>query len=340
MVVAFATTGDDVVLGDESADDEGVVARLALHAQHGLVAVDVERILALAAEGRGRVADAVAQPAARNAQQFDVVAVGRQVDVIVVVRHDAHVVRAVARGIVVAVRIRAEHLAELEPVGALARIQRGDGAVVVDKEAVVVRARTDQQAPVDAAVVVDPLHHVREHRPVVGIDAGLVQVGDEMFAHQEYVAGCRAIDGERVCTVVGRARILHIDDVLGLVAAGDVDHIRVGSGTAVEVDGVAHCPIGAQIGHMARPVMARGDRRQPVDDDAVLAGLAEDARVAGNADNLPQLDNVVMLSARNQDVLAGDLAFDQDARAGGVAVAGVAEDRDVILALARHIVAV
>ena len=99
----------------EGADDEGIVAVVAVEAQLGLVTVDLERIVAATAVNDHREADAATQLAAR---------------VSMVRRSSSGATSAGSRG-------RAEDLADLEGIVARAAIERGDGAVVVAGEVVV-----------------------------------------------------------------------------------------------------------------------------------------------------------------------------------------------------------
>jgi hypothetical protein len=96
-----------------------------------------------------------------------------------------------------------------------------------------------------------------------------VQVGDEIAAQQERVGGIRAVDGQRIAAIVRRARILHVDDVVGR-AAGDVDEVRVGAATAIEVDRVAD-DFRAADRVVIRPVVRGRHRWQTVEDDRVGA---------------------------------------------------------------------
>ena len=318
LVVVAAAVGDDVVLGNEGADHEGVVARLAFHAQHRLVAVDVEGVAAFAAEGRQCMAYALAEPAARDAQQLDVVAVRRQVDVLHVVGHHAHVVGAVARRVVVAVHVGAEHLADLEQVAAQAAVQRGDGAVVVDVELVVARGAAHQQAAVDAAVVVDALHARSKGRTAVGIDAVGFQQRHKALAQQKHVVAAGAVDRQRVGAAVGGPAVHHVEQRVGAAVAHHVDDHRVGQVAPVDVDGVAHLGVTAVGQQVAGPVVGGGQGRLAVDDQQVFTAQAQHAGMAGQLHQLAQLDAVGVVVALDHHVLAQQRAFDQDVRALGV----------------------
>ena len=140
---AVGSSGFDA---DERADEERVVVLLAEEEELGEVAVDREAVVAVAAEQRRRLADAVREVAARRQRRVEEV-----------VRVEAVVgVRAVAR--------RLEDLADLERVVALVAEDRRRREVVVHDERVVAVAAEDLDAAVDLAVVVDALGDARRRR--------------------------------------------------------------------------------------------------------------------------------------------------------------------------------
>ena len=55
------------------------------------------------------------------------------------------------------VALRAEDLTNLEQVVALAAVERGDNGVIVDEEGIVTALAFDDQAPIQAGIVVDAL---------------------------------------------------------------------------------------------------------------------------------------------------------------------------------------
>ncbi len=150
VVVAVVPVAVPVVRRRERVDDEAVVGRVelrsrpdreqvvagvALQPQGRPVRVDEERVVARAAEDRGREADPAAEPAERRVDGRECV-LGRDV------RSDA--------------RVRVG-LADQERVVARAAVERRDRAVVVDREGVVAAEAVDGQPRVDVLVVVDAL---------------------------------------------------------------------------------------------------------------------------------------------------------------------------------------
>ena len=318
LVVAATALGDDVAFGDECADHEVVVARLAFHAYHGLVAVHVERVVILAAVGSERVAGTTAQPAAADLQQGDVVAARGEVDVGDIVGDHTRIVRTRRIGIVEAVRVGAEHLSDLEQVLAATAVQRGDGAVVVDVELVVAVRGADRETPVDGAVVVDALHGGREGRLALGIGADRREQRNEMLAQQEHVARGRAVDGQGLGPVIRRPGVMHVDQV-ARAAAGHVHQVGIRAATTVQVDGVAH---GLRTGQrmMVRAVVQRVHRGQAVEDDRVPTtgqpvGVAQDLRPAAQCLRM-QVDDVVLTLPGDQVGHRVERPEDVDARAG------------------------
>ncbi|GJD85846.1 hypothetical protein HPGCJGGD_3740 [Methylobacterium haplocladii] len=234
------------MVGGEGAHDEGVVAVLALEAQVRLVRVDLEGVVADAAVDHRRDGDAARKVATEGQLGGLEGVLGEQA------------VGHVARG--------REDLADLEDVVALAAIDGHQRGVVVHRKAVVALAAFDDDAPVDAHVVVDPLDGG------VGERAVGVRVGErhEVAAHQELVGGVRAEDGQRVDAAVRVAGIGHVDAVGR--RSGQLDADRVGVLAAVDVERVgADAGLAGQVG-------------QTIDVDRIRAAFAEDLRVAGDGD--------------------------------------------------------
>ena len=167
----------------EGAHHEQVVAVVALQAQRGLVAVDLEHIVAAAALRHQGRAVAPAQVTTRGGHGAEYV--GRRK-----VGADA--------------ALRAEDLADLEVVVTGAAVQRGDGAVVVDREVVVAAQALDDQAAVEVGVVVDPLH-LRRRRSGHGLLEGTVQQCDEgrRFARLRRNAGHAAQQEDVISGLAG-----------------------------------------------------------------------------------------------------------------------------------------
>ena len=333
LVVVAAAQRDDVGFGDEGADHEIVVAGLAFHPQHGLVAVDVEGVVAFAAERGQRVADAAAQPAAGDQRQRDVVAAGSEVDVGEIVGDHARIARARRIGVDVAVRVGAEHLADLEQVLALATVERSDGAVVVDVELIVAVTCTHGQATVDGAVVVDALDLGREGELPRGVGPGRRHECDEVLAQQERVGQRRAVDGQGVGAVVLGAGIVDVDEI-ARAPARDSDLVGVRATTTVEVDGVAH-GLGLARRRMMIGTVVRGrDRRQPVEHERVASpckaiDVAQDHHVTAERLRM-QEEDVVAAVAGDQVGDRVERAVDIDARTGGgIGIAVVDAERDL-----------
>ena len=140
VVIGTAIDLDVDPLGQgEGADDEDVVAVLALEAKVGMVRVDNEIVVAFTAIHHRRQRDAVGEVAKRRLDGLEGVFERR---------NGALVAR------------RREQLADLEVVVALAAIQRQDRVVVVDEEGVVAVIAVDDDAAIDRAVIVDALERV------------------------------------------------------------------------------------------------------------------------------------------------------------------------------------
>jgi len=237
----------------EGPHDEQVVARIALEAQLGLVAINDEGIVAVAARGDQRCGRTRAQIAARGTDGGELVRCAE-------VRNNA---------------VRAVDLGDLELVLALPTIKRGDDRAVVHGELVVASQAVHAEAAVQIRVVVDPLHVLRPNTGLVAVIATLAQLRqaamkqrhearrlrrlrqlmvDELHRAQQedivrgvgVVVGrpVEAVDVERVDAVVLRARIKHVDDVVSLCALGarganDIGisiRLAVKSQSVVEVD--------------------------------------------------------------------------------------------------------
>ena len=348
-VVVVAAIGDDVVVGNERSDHKRVVARLTLHAQHGLVAVNGEGVVTLAAGGGQRIADASAEPSARDLEQCDFIRVRREVDVLRVIRDaalvdilpDSHQIEVIARPFLLAievvevtVRIGSEDLSDLERVLADAAVERGDRAVVIDEELVIAVTAADDQAAVHSAVVVDSFNRAGELRSVVGIEARLHQQGDEVLAQQEHIRRGSAVDRERVSPVIRCAGVMHVDEIIG-PASGDVDEVAVGSTASVEVDGVANNRRSADRS-VIRSIVRRGHRRQLVENDRVLparesVGVTEDSRVPDQRLRT-EVDAISITSTRENDRRGTQRAVDVDVRSGpriGVAIVAVDFERSL-----------
>ena len=136
---------------------------------------------------------------------------------------------------------RAEHLADLERIVAVAAVQRRDRAVVVGDELVVAAEPVDDQARVDVLVVVhalDPVERAVRHRRV--------EQCDEIAPQQERVVrlvgqaadDIRAVDDQRVDAVVRRAVVEHVDQRVAL--AGEVHRVPIRIAFAVQVENRAN----------------------------------------------------------------------------------------------------
>ena len=298
----------DAVGQREGADDEFVVAVLALQPEIGMVGIDDEHVLAFAAVEHGRNGDALRQIAERGLDRLEAV----------FFREDG--IRAVigvelAVGIDLLVTRTAEDLADLEEVVAKAAVDREDRRIVVEIEAVVAVVALDLDTAVGGGVVVDAL----DRRQVA---AGPVrhQVGDEVLAEQEGVGHFRAFDGQRVDAVVARAAVMDVHDVVA--GAGDIDHDPVGAALAIDGQFVANDAPGSvavegrQAVDAGRHVLALigGHRRQLVDGDEVVALPAMDERVSAQRHHVDQ-DGVVVAAARNVDLRRLKRAVEFDGRA-------------------------
>ena len=151
-------TGAVVRLGlreRERAHREEVVVVLALETQRRLVRVDGERVVARPALGDERLARARGEPpAGRGDGSKDVLRRQRATGGVPGWRG-----RVSGR-----VPLEAVDLTDLERVVPRATVERGDRAVVVDREVVVAAEPVDLQAAVDRGVVVDALDHERRRR--------------------------------------------------------------------------------------------------------------------------------------------------------------------------------
>ena len=151
-------TGAVVRLGlgeGEGADREQVVVVLALETQRRLVRVDGERVVPGAALGDERLARARGEPpAGRGDGSKDVLRRQRATGGVPGWRG-----RVSGR-----VPLEAVDLTDLERVVPRATVERGDRAVVVDREVVVATAAVDDETPIDGGVVVDPLDLERVRR--------------------------------------------------------------------------------------------------------------------------------------------------------------------------------
>ena len=245
-VVTVAGIELDLVLlrGGEGAHDEGVVAVLTFEAQISLVRVDLEGVVAGAAIDHGRDRDAAGQVAAEGQLR-------RLEDIL-----GEETVGGVARG--------REDLADLEEVVTLAPIDGHLSRVVVEGEPIVALAAFDDDAPVDAHVVVDPLDHGIRRIGPVGVR---VDERHEVPPQQELIRGVGAEDGQSIDATVGIAGIRDVDavgrsaaqldaDGVAVLAAVDVERVGGGSGLA-------------------------GERGQTIDIDRIRPVLAIDLGLAG-----------------------------------------------------------
>ena len=121
----------------EGAHGEQVVAVVAFEAQHGLVGVDVELVVAVAA-----LAPPAASCCLRDSQPRVVASVAKT---------------SFGATLAACVALRAVELADLEGVVALAAVQRRDRAVVVGGEVSLPPRPKTSSRPLIAGVVVDPL---------------------------------------------------------------------------------------------------------------------------------------------------------------------------------------
>src|SRR5262249_34112130 len=157
-------------------------------------------------------------------------------------------------------------LADLEAVVALAAVDRRQGAVVVGGELVVAVVTKDDQAAVDAGVVVDAFNDV-------GLGVGVVvdQQGDEVLPQKEAVVLLGTVDGHRVHAVVGGTGVMDVDEVL--VGSNKEDPISICTALAVQVDGVTDQAAGAG----AVAIVGGCQRVQTIDDEEVVTIASEDA---------------------------------------------------------------
>ena len=232
-----------VGLGErERAHDERVVAVVAFEAQRGLVAVNLEHVVAAAACGHQRCTGAAAEVAAGGGDGAE------------------HVGRRDARA---DVSLAAEDLADLECIVAGPAVERGDRAVVVDREVVVAAQGFDDQPAVQVGVVVDALdlaragaghrlheaavqqRHERRRLGRFARDRTHAAQQEDVVARTRHVGrGVHAGDEQLVHAVGLAAGVEHIDDVVvsvrprGLASRG-VDVVVVGIGLAVERQRVA-----------------------------------------------------------------------------------------------------
>ena len=223
--------GAALIRQGKRAEEEGVVAVVAVEMQFGLVAVDREVVVADSAVGDRSEADAAAEVAARGQSCVERVLGGY--------------VREGPR--------RAEQLTELEGVVAGPAVEGRAGAVVVAGE-VVIAAETAHDEIVDVDVVIDafdaPVERVGHRlfdRAVQQGDEGRrigVRAADQVArpAEQEYIRCGGAVDRQYIRTVTDAPGVEDVDDVVARRrggAAGRVDGVDVGAGLTVEVQGVA-----------------------------------------------------------------------------------------------------
>ena len=302
-----------VRLGErEAADDEGVVAVVALEPELGLVRVHGEGVVAVAAHRDERGARALAEVAARGRD-------GRE-----------RVVRAVD---VEGGALQAVDLADLERVVALAAVERRRGAVVVDREEVVAAEAVDLEPPVVRGRVVDPLDAERagaddpgarvlrarraghvgvedadERRPqrcalVRAVGAGARDRRDA--PQQEDVVDRVVVLGRRVDAVVGRILVVVAVDredvraVAGCAGVEDVDHVVAVGAAAAGREDLVDVAAGLAV-ERERLVARDGHRVEPVDDQVVLA-VGGRRRRAGRGDAA-----VDAHAARQRRLLEGD----------------------------------
>ena len=244
----------------EGAHLEGVVVVLAVHQQVGEVAVDDEAVVAGAAEQRGGVADAIAQPALRDLGGGDPV-FGRQAG------------QRVAR--------RLEDLADLEGVVAGVTVDGHDAAVVVEHEAVVAVAPEHRHAAIDLAVVVEPLADRAAVSP---------HGHDGVRAKEEGVVAVGAEDLERVdAKIIGRCAVVHVDD--RVAGAGQRDAVLVAAGLATQRQQCADAVL-VGLGHavggvadvelvVAQAAVEAGDTADAAQVDAVVAAAQRHRGAAG-----------------------------------------------------------
>ena len=93
---------------------------------------------------------------------------------------------------------------------------------------------------VDAAVIINPLNGRLEHRRSAGIDAALVERGNEVLPQEEHIIARGANDAERVGAEVGCTGVLDIDQSVRFAVADDVDRHGISCFATVDVNAVAH----------------------------------------------------------------------------------------------------
>ena len=213
-IIAGAGVQQQIVGGDEGADDEIVVAVLAFHAQLRLVGEDCDDVAAAAAENDHAFGDAVGDEAAGDVGAADLVALP----------HAGGLIKARRRVEVGSVRgVGAEHLTDLERIHAVAAIEHEGGAGVVGDETVVAGPAIDPNAAIDARIVIDPLDFRL-------IDAGFhitMEPGHEILANQEDVV----LINIRVARESAALHEQRIDAVIGRAAVGDSNFVRGARGS-------------------------------------------------------------------------------------------------------------
>ena len=228
----------------KGAHGERIVTVAAVQRQHGKVAEHGKGVLARAAVGGQRLADAVGQVAARGERGLEPVP------------------GAEPRETVADDALAVVHLAELERVVAHARRKRRARRVVVDGEMVVSPARGHRQAAGDRRVIVHAFEIVAvpaqqgDHAP--SVLAGLL-------AQQEGVVLGRAVDRQGVQAVMA---VLHVDQ--GRPLPGEVDGIGVAPGPAHQ------CQVGTDVVRCVRRRQARVHRDRVRPGAAAHLGPARD----------------------------------------------------------------
>ena len=329
-VVAAATLYADVGPGrdEEGSDDKGVIAAAADHREVGLVRIDLEGVLARPAVQHRRLVDAIGQ-----------VADGRQSRLHSVSDPRADITRRRSD------RRRRILLADLEPVGAIAGVDRHDRRIAVHGEVVpggriggVDIAAVDGQAACNALIVIDPF-----------INPGSVRLDDrrKRFTHEERLSRrcLRAVDRQVVEGTANRAGVVDVDDVVR--RRGRIDHEIV---AAAGSDDGYRVLILAIVGFVVREARQAW---QAVKVDEVLAAARRDECVGVQSARI-ELDVAFCAAGRNRKsgggkgaeganrrgvaVEAGGrgqiAATDRDGRAGGearrVLASARARDRNIV----------
>ena len=118
-------------------------------ALYGIIDVGVQWNKQYAAESNQRIGCTGTEPAARDVGHGDIVASGRQIDLLQIIGNGPWIRRddiAEFIEIVPTVRVGAENLADLEIVVAETAVESRDCAVVVDDELIVTAAAADEQS--------------------------------------------------------------------------------------------------------------------------------------------------------------------------------------------------